>query len=54
VEQTVGALDVADREPASDAVLAAAAQDPPDDDRLESLVRRVLLGRTRQPDCAPV
>jgi hypothetical protein len=54
MEQTVGSLDVAHCEPTSGALLAAAAQDLPDDDPLDSLVRRVLLAmleerRTRQP-----
>jgi hypothetical protein len=57
MQQTVGALDVADDEPTSDALLAAAAQDPADDNPLDSLVRRVLLAmleerRTRQPSGA--
>jgi len=43
MEQAVGALDVSDGEPASDALLAAAAQDPPDEDPLDGLVRRVLV-----------
>jgi hypothetical protein len=54
MEQAVGALNVADDEPVSDALLAAAAQDSPDEDPLDGLVRRVLLAmleerRTRQP-----
>jgi hypothetical protein len=58
MEQVLGALDVADHEQTSDALLVAAAQDPPDDDPLDSLVRRVLLAmleerRTRQPASAP-
>jgi hypothetical protein len=58
MEQAVGALDVADGEPTSDAVLAAAAQDSPDEDTLDGLVRRVLLAmleerRTRRPGSAP-
>jgi hypothetical protein len=58
MEQAVGALDVPDIEPTSDALLAAAAQDPPDDDPLDSLVRRVLPAmleerRTKQPGTAP-
>ena len=58
MEQTLGALDVADGEPTSDALLAAAAHDPLDDDPLDSLVRRVLLAmlegrRARQPASAP-
>jgi hypothetical protein len=57
MEQAVGALDVADLRQTSDALLAALAQDPPDEDPLDSLVRRVLLAmlderRTRQPDSA--
>jgi hypothetical protein len=57
MKQTVGALDVADVGQTSDALLAA-AQDPPDDDPLGGLVRRVLLAmleerRTRQPASAP-
>jgi hypothetical protein len=56
--QAVGALDVVDGERASDALLAVAAQDPPDEDPLDSLVRRVLLAmleerRTRQPASVP-
>ena len=58
MEQALGALDVADGEPTSDALLAAAAEDPPDEDPLDSLVRRVLLAmleerRTRRPNSAP-
>jgi len=58
IEQAVGTLDVADGEPMSDALLAVAAQDPPDEDPLDGLVRRVLLAmleerRTRQPGSAP-
>jgi hypothetical protein len=58
MEQAVDALDVAHGEPTSDALLAAAAQDPPDEDPLDGLVRRVLLAmleerRTRQPDSVP-
>jgi hypothetical protein len=58
MEQMLGALDVADGEPTSDALLVAAAHDPPDDDPLDSLVRRVVLAmleerRTRHPDSAP-
>ena len=58
MEQAVGALDVAGGDPTSDALLAAAAQDPPGDDPLDSLVRRVLLAmleerRTRHPGGAP-
>jgi hypothetical protein len=54
MQQTVGALYVADGESASDALLAVAGQEPPDDDPLDRLVRRVLLAmleerRTRQP-----
>jgi hypothetical protein len=57
MQQAVGALDVARGEPASDALLAA-ARDPPDEDPLDGLVRRVLLAmleerRTRRPDSAP-
>jgi hypothetical protein len=57
MEQVVGALYVADGEPTSDALLAATAQDRPDDDPLDSFVRRVLLAmleerRTRQPGSA--
>jgi len=53
LEQAVAALDVPDGEPLSDALLAAAAQDPLDEDPLDGLVRRVLLAmleerRTRQ------
>jgi hypothetical protein len=52
--QAVGALDVTDYESTSDALLAAAAQDPPDEGPLDGLVRRVLLAmleerRTRRP-----
>jgi hypothetical protein len=52
--QAVGALDVADGESTSDALLAAAAQDAPDEAPLDGLVRRVLLAmleerRTRRP-----
>jgi hypothetical protein len=43
MQRTVGALDLAHGGPTSDALLAAAAQDPPDDQPLDSLVRRVLL-----------
>jgi hypothetical protein len=58
MERAVGALDVADGETMSDALLAAAAQDPPDQDPLDGLVRRVLLAmleerRTRRPGSAP-
>ena len=58
MEQAVGALDVAEGEPASEALLAAAGQDPPAEDPLDGLVRRVLLAmleerRTRRPDSAP-
>jgi hypothetical protein len=58
MEQVIGALDVAHGEPTSDALLAAAAQDPPDEDPLDGLVRRVLLAmleerRTRRRDSAP-
>jgi hypothetical protein len=58
MEQAVRALDVADGQPTSDALLAAAAQDPPDEDPLDGLVRRVLLAmleerRTRKPGSAP-
>ena len=58
MEQALGALDVADGEPTSDALLAAAAQDPPDEEPLDGLVRRVLLAmleerRTRRPGSAP-
>ena len=54
MEQAVGTLDVPDGEPMSDALLATAAQDSPDEDPLDGLVRRVLLAmleerRTRQP-----
>jgi hypothetical protein len=54
MEQTVGALDVPDGEPMSDALLTALAQDSPDEDPLDGLVRRVLLAmleerRTRAP-----
>jgi hypothetical protein len=50
MEQAVGALDVSDGKPTSDALLAAAAQDP-----VDGLVRRVLLAmleerRTRRRD----
>ena len=58
MQHAVGALDVADGQPTSDALLAAAAQDPPVEDPLDGLVRRVLLAmleerRTRRPDSAP-
>jgi hypothetical protein len=58
MEQTVRALEVADGEAMSDALLAATAQDPSDEDPLDGLVRRVLLAmleerRTRQPGSAP-
>ena len=58
MERAVGAVDVADGETMSDALLAAAAQDPPDQDPLDGLVRRVLLAmleerRTRRPGSAP-
>ena len=58
MEQALGALDGADGEPTSDALLAAAAQDPPDQEPLDGLVRRVLLAmleerRTRRPGSAP-
>jgi hypothetical protein len=43
MEQAVGALDVSDGKLTSDALLAAAAQDSPDEDPLDGLVRRVLL-----------
>ena len=54
MEQAIGALDVPDGEPMWDALLAAAAQDSPDEEPLDGLVRRVLLAmleerRTRQP-----
>ena len=54
MEQTVGALDVPDGEPMSDALLTALAQGSPDEDPLDGLVRRVLLAmleerRTRAP-----
>jgi hypothetical protein len=57
MEQMVGGLEVADSEPTSDALLAAAAQDAPDEDPLDGLVRRVVLAmleerRTRQPGSA--
>lgn len=52
--QAVGALDVAEGESTSDALLAAAAHDSPDEAPLDGLVRRVLLAmleerRTRRP-----
>ena len=55
MKQTVGAIDVPDVGQTSDALLAAVAQDPPDEDPLDGLVRRVLLTmleerRTRRPD----
>jgi hypothetical protein len=55
--QAVGALDVAHGESTSDALLAAATEDPPDEDALDGLVRRVLLAmleerRTRRPAAA--
>ena len=55
MELVVGALDVPDGGGMSDALLAAAAQDTPDDDPLDGLVRRVLLAmleerRTRRLD----
>jgi hypothetical protein len=58
MQQAVGVLDVADGEPTSDALLAAAAQDPPEEDPLDGLVRRVLLAmleerRTRRAGSAP-
>jgi hypothetical protein len=58
MKRAVSALDVAHGEPTSDALLAAVAQDPPDEDPLDGLVRRVLLAmleerRTRQPDSRP-
>jgi hypothetical protein len=58
MQQAVDALDVADTEPTSDALLAATTQDMPDEDPLDSLVRRVLLAmleerRTRQPRSTP-
>jgi hypothetical protein len=58
MEQALGALDDADSKPTSDALLAATAQDPSDEDPLDGLVRRVLLAmleerRTRQPGSAP-
>jgi hypothetical protein len=43
MEQAVGALGVSDGKPTSDALLAAAARDSPDEDPLDGLVRRVLL-----------
>jgi hypothetical protein len=43
MEQALGALDVGDGESTSDALLAAAAQEPPDEDPLDGLARRVLL-----------
>ncbi|HEX2310428.1 MAG TPA: hypothetical protein VHH91_06890 [Vicinamibacterales bacterium] len=54
MEQAVGALDVSDGRPTSDALLAAAEQDSPDEDPVDGLVRRVLLAmleerRTRRP-----
>jgi hypothetical protein len=54
MEQAIGALDVTNNEPTSDALLAAVELDPPDEDPLDGLVRRVLLAmleerRTRQP-----
>jgi hypothetical protein len=57
MQRTVGALDATHGQPTSDALLTSAAQDPPDDEPLDSLVRRVLLAmleerRTRQPDSA--
>ena len=57
IEQVIDELEVATGEPTSDALLAAAAQDPPADDPLDSLVRRVLLAmleerRTRRPGSA--
>jgi hypothetical protein len=59
MQRTVTALDITHAQPTSDALLTAAAQDPPDDKPLDSLVRRVLLTmleerRTRQPDSADV
>ncbi len=58
MEQVLGALDVPDGGSTSDALLAVAAHDPPDDDPLDGLVRRVLLAmleerRTRRPAGAP-
>jgi len=58
MEHVVGALYVADGEPTSDALLAATAQDRPDDDPIDSFVRRVLLAmleerRTRQRGSEP-
>jgi hypothetical protein len=58
MERALGALEVADGEPTWDALLAATAQDPHDEEPLDSLVRRVLLAmleerRTRRPDSAP-
>jgi hypothetical protein len=55
MQQTVGALDVVHGELTSDALLAAADHDPPDEDPLNGLVRRVLLTmlearRTRRPE----
>jgi hypothetical protein len=57
MKQTVGTLDVPDPGQTSDALLAAVAQDPPDEDPLDGLVRRVLLAmleerRTRRDDSA--
>ena len=57
MKQTIGALEVPDVGQTSDALLAAVAQDPPDEDPLDGLVRRVLLAmleerRTRRPDSA--
>jgi hypothetical protein len=57
--QVVGALDVADGESTSDVLLAADAQDPPDEAPLHGLVRRVLLAmleerRARQRDSADI
>ena len=44
MQQVLGALDVANGQPTSDALLAVAAQDPPEEeDPLDGLVRRVLL-----------
>ena len=58
MQHVVGELDVGDGDTTSDALLAAAAQDPSDEDSLDGLVRRVLLAmleerRTRRPGTAP-
>jgi hypothetical protein len=55
MEQAVGALDLSDGKATSDALLAAAAADSPDEDPIDGLVRRVLLAMfeercTRRPD----